>query len=84
MLCEHRSENIKFIPRFGRFLGTVKLYQPDSFSSVSGVLRHKFRVPTTLFSDPQNIAIFCPFGHFKGDLRPTSSLKIKFLTFDPH
>ena len=32
MLCEHLSENVKFIPCFECFLGIVELYHSDSFS----------------------------------------------------
>ena len=49
------SDNIKKCPRFGSFLGTVESNQPDSFSSVSCVLRHKFWVPTTGYSNPKSI-----------------------------
>ena len=36
---------------FWTFLGTVEFYQPDFFSSVSGISRHKFWVPTTILID---------------------------------
>ena len=42
------------------------------------------RHPYWVFYDKVEIAIFWPIVDFEGDLRLTSSLKLQFLTFDPH
>ena len=52
------AQNSKIGPHFGRFLGAAKSDWANSFCNVSGISRHKFRLPTTYYSENVEISLF--------------------------
>ena len=55
-----------------------KMANRSKYGSLNFVVEYQW-----VFYNKAEIAIFRHIGHFKVDLRLSSSLKIRFLTFDP-